>query len=124
MNVTVGTMSKPGNTLGVVAATCGLVGVVTTMVLWLYQQRPESSLLGQYGHEIAHGGPLREDLILLAGFLGGVAVVAAILSSIGGLTKPSAITALLLGAFALTYPVLTWLDVIGTPLRVALFPGS
>jgi len=85
---------------------------------------PSSPLLGGFGYEIAHGGPLREDLILLAGLLGAVAVLSAILSSIGGATKLSAVAALLLGAFALTLPVLAYFDVVQAPIRVWLFPGS
>lgn len=124
MHVAVGTRARPGNSLGVLAAICGVAGAVTTGVLWLYQQRPTSPLLGDYGYEVAHGGPLRDDLILLAALLGGVAILAALLSSIGGPTKPSAIAAVLLGAFALTFPVLVWLDLVSAPLRFSLFPGS
>jgi hypothetical protein len=124
MHVAVGTIARPTNSLGVVAALCGVAGALLTGILWLYQQRPNSPLLGQYGYEIAHGGPLREDLVLLAGLLGAVAIIAAMLSSIGGATRASAIAALLLGAVALTFPIMVWLDMVGTPLRVALFPGS
>jgi hypothetical protein len=124
MHVAVGTIARPTNSLGVVAVLSGLAGALLTGILWLYQQRPNSPLLGQYGYEIAHGGPLREDLVLLAGLLGAVAILAAILSSIGGATRPSAIAALLLGAFALTFPIMVWLDMVGTPLRMSLFPGG
>ena len=124
MNIAVGSAAKPGNPLGVAAAVCGIVGALTTSMLWLYQQRPHSPLLGRYGYEIAHGGPLRDDLVMLATLLGIVAVLAAILSSIGGPAKPSAVAAVLLGMLALTYPVMVWLDMVGTPLRLSLFPGT
>ena len=124
MHVAVGTIARPTNSLGVVAVLSGVTGALVTGILWLYQQRPSSPLLGGYGYEIAHGGPLREDLVLLAGLLGVVAILASVLSSIGGATRPSAITALLLGAFALTFPIMVWLDMVGTPLRVSLFPGG
>ena len=51
-------------------------------------------------------------------------MLSAILSSIGGTAKPSAMAGVLLGVFALTYPVMVWLDMIGTPSRVSLFPGT
>ena len=124
MNVAIGTFARPTNSLGVVAALSGASGALLTGTLWLYQQRPTSPLLGRYGYEIAHGGPLREDLMLLAGLLGAVAILAALLSSIGGATQPSAVAAVLLGAVALTFPVMAWLDMVGTPLHVWLFPGS
>jgi hypothetical protein len=124
MHVAVGTIARPTNSLGVVAVLSGLTGALLTGMLWLYQQRPNSPLLGQYGYEIAHGGPLRDDLALLAGLLGAVAILAAVLSSIRGSTRPSAIAALLLGAFALTFPIMVWLDMVGTPLRMTLFPGG
>jgi hypothetical protein len=124
MHVAVGRAARPQNTLGVVAVVCGVVGASITGLLWLYQLRPTSPLLGDYGYEIAYGGQLREDLILLAGLLGAVAVAAAVLSSVGGRAKPSAMAAMLLGAIALTLPVMTWLDLTSPPLRIALFPGS
>ena len=106
------------------AGLCGLAGAMITGLLWLHQQRPDSPLLGLYGEEIAYGGPLREDLVLLAAILGVIAILAALLSSIGGATKPSAVAAVLLGAFALTFPVLSWLGSIDAPVRTVLFPGS
>ena len=90
---------------------CGVAGTVTTAVLWLYQRRPHSLVLGRYGHEIANGGPLREDLILF----GTVAIVGAILSSMGGTADASAIASMCLGAVALTYPVMSWLDLVSAP---------
>ena len=114
----------PGNPLRIAAAVCGIAGALIASMLWLYQQRPHSPLLGRYGYEVAHGGPLRDDRILVAALLGIVAVLSAILSSIGGTAKPSAMAGVLLGVFALTYPVMVWLDMIGTPSRVSLFPGT
>lgn len=121
MNVAVATTARPSNPLGMLAPVCGVAGAVITGVLWLYQRRPASPLLGDYGYEIAYGGQLREDLILLAGLLGVVAIGAAILSSLGGPAKTSAIAAIVLGALALTFPVLTWLDEVQAPLPPGLF---
>jgi len=124
MNVAVATTSHRGNLLGTVAFLCGVAGAVTTAVLWLYQRSPHSPVLVRYRYEIANGGPLREDLILLAVLFGAVAIVGAILSSMGGPAKASTLASVCLGAFALTYPVMAWLDLVSTPLRVPLFPGT
>lgn len=110
---------RPRNSLGTLAVLCAIAGTLSTGILY---QRPDSPLLGRYGFEIGYGGPLREDLILLSALLGAVAILTALLSSIGGRTKPSAAGSVLLGAVALTFPVLVWLEVIGTPTRVPLFP--
>lgn len=120
----VATTSHRGNLLDVVAFLCGVGGAVTTAVLWLYQSRPHSPVLGRYGLEIANGDPLRDDLMLLAVLFGTIAVVGAILSSMGGPAKASALAAMCLGAFALTYPVMTWLDLVSAPLGVPVFPGT
>ena len=121
MNVAVGTVTRPSNPLGALAPICGLVGALVTFGLWLVQLRPGSTLLGKYGEEIAAGGQPREDLILLASLLGVVAIASAILSSLGGPTKTSAVVGILLGAVALTYPVMAWLDAIQAPVHVSRF---
>jgi hypothetical protein len=124
MHIEIAAVPKPANGLGVLAALCGVAGAVVTGVLWLYQQRPASPLMGQYGYEIAYGGPLREDLTILAALLGSVAIVAALLSSIGGRTRASAIAAVLLGAVALTFPLAAWFELIGAPLARTVFPAT
>ena len=124
MNIAVGAIERPHNGLGITAVACGLTGTVITALLWLYQQRPFSAVLGDYAYEITHGGPMRENLILLAGLLGAVAILAALLSWIGGTADPSSVMAMLLGAFAITYPVMAWLEVVGIPLQRQLFVGS
>lgn len=67
---------------------------------------------------------MRENLILLAGLLGAVAILAALLSWIGGTANPTSAMAMILGAFAITYPVMAWLEVVGIPLQRQLFVGS
>jgi hypothetical protein len=124
MNVAVGATERPHNSLGITAIACGLAGSVVTALFWLYQQRPFSSVLGDYAYELTHGGPMRENLVLLAGLLGAVAILAAALSWIGGTANASSVVAVLLGAFAITYPVMAWLEVVGIPLQRQLFVGS
>ncbi|MGH2540310.1 MAG: hypothetical protein ACRDGK_07295 [Actinomycetota bacterium] len=124
MNAAVGAIERPHNSLGIIAVLSGLTGSVIAALLWLYQLRPSSAVLGNYAYELTHGGPLREDLILLAGLLGAVAVLAAVLSWVGGTANPSSVAAVLCGVFALTYPVLAWLEAVGVPLHRQLFVGS
>jgi drug/metabolite transporter (DMT)-like permease len=124
MNIAIGAIEKPSNGLGIIAVLSGVAGAAITALLWLYQQRPFSPLVGEYGYEITHGGPMRENLIMLAALLGAVALVAAVLSWIGGTANPSSVVAVLCGTFALTYPVLAWLDVMQAPLSRQLFVGS
>jgi hypothetical protein len=123
MNVAIGTSHRPSNPLGVVAALCGIAGFATTFALWLYQLRPGSSLLGDYAAAVASGGQLQEDLITLAALLGTVAILGAFLSSLGGPAKTSAVVAILLGAAALTYPVLAWQGIVGVPVAPTSFTG-
>lgn len=124
MNIAAGTIERPTNGLGIVAVLCGVAGAAITAVLWFYQRRPFSPWLGEYGFEIAHGGQMRDDLVMLAGLLAVVAVLGAVLSWIGGSANPSSVFALLCGAFALTYPLFAWLDVLQAPLQRPLFLGS
>jgi hypothetical protein len=93
-------------------------------MLWVYLQRPSSPLLGQYVYEFAYGGPLRQDLTIMAALLGSVAMVSALLSSIGGRTSASAFVAVLLGAVALTFPLAAWFELIGAPLARTVFPAA
>jgi hypothetical protein len=124
MNIAAGTIERPSNGLGIVAVVCGVAGAAVTAILWFCQRRPFSPWLGEYGFEIAHGGQLRDDLIMLAGLLAVVAMLGAVLSWIGGSATSSSVFALLCGVFALTYPAFAWLDVLQAPLQRQLFLGS
>jgi len=116
MNVAVVSAPPRGSLLGTVAFLCGWPGLSRRPCSGS-MRRPHSPVLGRYGCEIANGGPLREDLILLAVLFGAVAIVGAILSSMGGRAKASTMASVCLGAFALTYPVMAWLDLVSAPLR-------
>jgi hypothetical protein len=122
MDATYRTSRRQTDLLGVVIAVTGLLGSLCSLVLWLYQMRSASPLLGSWGWEIAHGGPLRIDLIQLALVLGIVAVVGALLSAAGSRRVPASFPiGLLLGALALSYPVLAMLGVVEVPVRAVLF---
>jgi hypothetical protein len=122
MDTTYRTSRRPTDLMGVVTAVAGLAGSLCSLVLWLYQMRSASPLLGSYAWEITHGGPLRTDLIQLALVLGIVAVVGALLSGVGSRHVPATFPiGLVLGALALSYPVLAMLGVVDVPIRVVLF---
>ena len=122
MDATYRTSRRPTDLMGVVTAVTGLLGSLCSLVLWLYQMRSANSLLGAYAYEIAHGGPVRTDLIQLAFVLGVVAVAGALLSGLGSRRVPATFPiGLLLGALALSYPVLAMLGVVNVPLHAVLF---
>jgi hypothetical protein len=113
MAVAYGVRRSTGNPLGVVSALAGAVGALSAMVLWLYQMRPDSPLFGSNAFEMGHGGPLRDTFLQVAAGLGFVALLAALLSCIGARTmKASGMTGIVLGAIALSYPVLAVLGLL------------
>ncbi|HWC71819.1 MAG TPA: hypothetical protein VG993_11705 [Actinomycetota bacterium] len=121
MNVAIGTHHRPSDPLGVVAVLSGVAGFVSTFVLWLYQMRPTSAMGSWLASELAVDR-LHEDLIVLAALCGTVAIVGAVLSSFGGPARSSTVAAILLGATALTYPVLAWQGVVGMPVTPPFSP--
>jgi hypothetical protein len=102
-----GRVADPLSGLGVII---GVVGAVLAAILWLYHFQPESQLMGSYSAQISFG-ELGEQLSLLAGALGAMAIIAGIGSSLGGRGRGLTVAALLLGVFAMSYPVLTYLHV-------------
>lgn len=91
----------------------GIAASAASFVLWIYQVAPDSRLLGQYSAEVASGGQLWEQLTALAAVLGLIAVIGSIMTSSSG----GYFLGLVLGLVGLSYPVLSWLDVISGPLR-------
>jgi hypothetical protein len=110
-----------GDPLGVVAAVVGIGGAACSALLWVYQINPDSTILGKYSAQMASGGRLSSQLVLLAAVFGVMAVISGILSSLGGRAGGAVILALVLGVVALSYPVLSWLNVVSGPLRPQLF---
>jgi hypothetical protein len=112
---------RTSDPLAVIAVVTGTVGALCSGVLWLYQFHPESSLLGSYSYEIARGGPLRTNILNLALILGVAAIVASLLGLLGTRRVRNVVTGgLLLGAFALSYPVCAMLDLVNVPLKFHL----
>jgi hypothetical protein len=108
---------KRSNPLGVVSIVSGLIAALTSAVLWIYHVAPGSQLMGSYSAEIAAGGQLAEQLTALAAVLGLMAVLASIATSSSGEGGGSYFMGLVLGLAGLSYPLLTWLDVVSGPLR-------
>jgi hypothetical protein len=116
-----GSSGRTSNPLGAIAMIAGAAGTVCGSVLWVYQLNPESTILGRYSAQLATGGNLRDELMALAAVLGAMAVIGGILSAFGGRAKGSSAIGLVLGVIALTYPVLSSLNIVVRPLRPNLF---
>ena len=98
-----------------IAVVSTVAGAFLGLFLWLFHLRPTSALLGDYAYELAHDGGFREQ--------GAVGIVAALFAVVGGRPKPSTVVFLLLGAIALSYPVLALTGALGAPVAPPLFPG-
>jgi hypothetical protein len=112
-----GSSGRRSNPLGVVSVVAGIGSALASAVLWIYRVEPGSRVLGQYSAEVAAGGQLAEQLIALAAVLGLMAVLASIMTSSSGEGGGSYFMGLVFGLAGLSYPLLTWLDVISGPLR-------
>ena len=112
-----GSSGKRSDPLGVVSVVTGIAAALAGAVLWIYRVSPDSQILGRYSAEVASGGPLAEQLTALAGVLGLMAVLSSIMTSSSGEGGGSYFIGLVLGLAGLSYPVLSWLNVLSGPLR-------
>jgi len=117
-----GSSGKTSNPAGTVGVLVGVIGAAFSVILWFYHFNPSSTLLGSYSQELASGGQLADQLRLLALVLGAIAVVLGIVAGLGGRGGGStAVFAILMGVVALSYPVLTAVNMISryapNPLR-------
>jgi hypothetical protein len=117
MSALFGSSGRRTNPLGAVSIVTGIGAALTSAVLWIYHVHPESRLLGQYSAELASGGQLAEQLTALAAVLGLMAILSSIATSGGGEGGGGYFIGFVLGLFGLSYPLLTWLDVVSRPLR-------
>jgi hypothetical protein len=112
-----GRTSNPLGSLGVIA---GILSLAGSAILWIHYFQPNTTILGRYSEQIAGGGPLADQIRLLSAFLGVIAVVAGIVGGLGGKGSTSTVAAILLGIAGLSYPILTWLNLmsgrIGSPV--------
>ena len=116
MSKVFGSSGKRSNPAGVVGILAGVAGAAASAVLWIYRLHPESTLLGSYSSDLATGGTLSRQLVILAAVLGVMAILASIAASTGG-SGGAYFIGLVLGLAALSYPVLTWLNIVSSPLR-------
>jgi hypothetical protein len=108
---------RHSNPLGVIAIITGLAGALGSGVLWVYRLNPDSTILGKYSAEISLGGALADQIALLAAILGVMAIIGSIMSTTGGEGAGGYFIGLVLGLVALSYPVLTWLNVVGRAIQ-------
>jgi len=112
-----GSSGRHSNPLGIVSIVTGLAGALASAILWIYRIQPESQILGKYASQVAHGGPLAGQLAALAAVLGLMAVLSSIMTSSAGEGGGGYFIGLVLGLVALSYPLLTWLNIISGPLK-------
>jgi hypothetical protein len=106
-----GSSGKTSNPLGSIGVIVGLLGAAFSLALWIHYYQPETTILGTYSAQI-HGGVLGDQMSTLAAVLGVMAVIAGIGGGLGGRGNGTTVASLLLGIVALSYPVLTWLNVV------------
>lgn len=112
-----GSSGRRANPIGIVSLLTGVTGALTSAVLWIYQIEPSSQILGKYSAQVAAGGLIAEQLTSLAAVLGLMAVISSMMASSGWEGGGGYFIGLVLGIVALSYPVLTWLNVVSGPLQ-------
>ena len=116
-----GSSGKTANPAGTIGVLVGVIGAAFSAILWFYHFNPTSTLLGSYSAELAAGGQLADQLRLLALVLGGIAVVLGIVAGLGGRGGSTGVIAILMGIVALSYPILSGVNMISryapNPLR-------
>jgi hypothetical protein len=112
-----GSSGRRSNPIGWISIITGIGGALTSGVLWVYQLNPDSTILGKYSVEVAQGGLLAEQLATLAAVLGLMAVIGSMMSTTGGEGASGYFIGLVLGLVALSYPVLSWLNVVSGSLQ-------
>jgi hypothetical protein len=111
---------RRSNPIGVISIITGLAGALASAVLWIYQLNPDSTILGKYAAQLGHGSVLTGQLAMLAAILGVMALIGSVMSSTGGEGAGGYFMGLVLGLVALSYPVLSWLNVVSGSFRPGL----
>jgi uncharacterized sodium:solute symporter family permease YidK len=106
-----GASGKTSNPLGGIGVLTGLVGAICSVILWIHYFNPDTTMLGQYSSQISYGA-LGDQLKLLAGVFGLLGVIFGIAGGLGGNGSSSTVTALLLGIAGLSFPALSYLNMI------------
>ncbi|HEY6568176.1 MAG TPA: hypothetical protein VI341_11730 [Actinomycetota bacterium] len=120
MDVAAGAQARPADPLGLCSFLCGIIAIAISAVLWMQQVSPSIPLAG-YGYELSHGGALWDQAVWLICILGGGAMLAGFLSTIGGRARWTTSAGIAAGTLSLVYPALVLFDLIDAPLRPILF---
>lgn len=120
MSKVFGSSGRRSNPVGVLSILTGLAGAGASALLWIYRVHPSSQILGSYSESLAAGGQLAEQLAALAAVMGFMAIISSIMSSSSG-DGGSYFIGFVLGLVGLSYPVMTWLDIVQGPLRPRIF---
>jgi len=107
---------RAANPLGVVSVLVGAIGAFAAVVLWAYQYDPHGAIVRSVSSRLGPGFALGDGLMTTALVCGAASVAMAIAGSLGGRLRGSAVVAIVLGVIALSYPVLTKLDIVTRPL--------
>jgi hypothetical protein len=105
------------NPIGIVSIVTGIAGALCSAILWIYQIEPSSQILGTYSAQLAAGGMLAGQLTSLAAVLGLMAVITSMMASSGWEGGGGYFIGLILGIVGLSYPLLSWLNVVSAPLK-------
>lgn len=112
-----GSSGRRANPIGVISLLTGIAGALASAILWIYQIEPSSQILGKYSAQMASGGLLAEQMASLAAVLGLMAIISSMMASSGWEGGGGYFIGLVLGIVALSYPLLTWLNVVSGPLQ-------
>jgi hypothetical protein len=107
---------RAANPLGVVSVLVGVAGAFASIVLWAFQYDPNGAFTRSLAAKLGYGFALGDGLTTTALVCGAAAVAMAIAGSLGGRMRGSGVVAIVLGVVALSYPVLTKLDIVARPL--------
>jgi hypothetical protein len=120
MSTVYGKHERTADPLAVVTVAAGVIGALASLVLWSYQWTPSSQLLGEYSFEVSHGGQFRSDLMMTALALGLTAILSGLMSTLGARRiRLATWVGLILGGFAVSYPLLALAGAVDAPLRLA-----
>lgn len=106
--------------LGIVALGAGAVSAASGLIMWAYQLDPNGALVRSVSARLGAGALLGDRLVMIDLIAGAAAVGLAVIASMGGRAKGTAVAALVLGVIGLSYPILSSLDVIRRPLENTL----
>jgi hypothetical protein len=104
------------NPLAALSVCVGAVGATASAVLWAYQFDPNGPLVRSIAERLGPGLGTGDALVLFAAIFGGMALIFGIATSMGGSGRSSSILAIVLGVFAVSYPILSWFQVFTRPL--------